>query len=224
MTRNARLAGVPGVQVRALPWGSRQHARAILDEVAAGQRGRRVDYILCSDLVYFTELLAPLLRSLLDLTDVAEGGPGDSTPTPVLIAYKIRSMTKELPFWTALGRWFDVDVVHCRRRRRARRKGAGEETSEEKEEEPRPSEEWHRFGSLQGDLARDSEHDVVDADEMSDDAYFVLIARRKTSTQGWSAPEDDAELMAGWMCRDDEKRMGTGGADWLEWCLMSAMG
>lgn len=211
MKRNAHSAGVPGVQVKALPWGSQRHARQILDELASSSsKGRKLDYVLCSDLVYFTELLAPLLRSLLDLTE------GESPP-PVLIAYKIRSMTKEMPFWTALGRWFDVEVVHSRRQRRAVRSGGDFE-----EQDPRASEEWHRFGSLRGDLDDGLEEE---GDETSEDAYFVLIARRKACRQGWSAPpEDDQALMAGWMHRDEDRRRGEGGADWLEWSLMSAIG
>ncbi|PWN25144.1 hypothetical protein BDZ90DRAFT_262592 [Jaminaea rosea] len=188
MKRNAHSAGVPGVQVKALPWGSQRHARQILDELASSSsKGRKLDYVLCE------------------------------SPPPVLIAYKIRSMTKEMPFWTALGRWFDVEVVHCRRQRRAVRSGGDVE-----KQDPRASEEWHRFGSLRGDLDDGLDEE---GDETSEDAYFVLIARRKACTQGWSAPpEDDQALMAGWMHRDEDRRRGDGGADWLEWSLMSAIG
>jgi hypothetical protein len=55
--------------------------------------------------VYFPELLAPLLRSLLHLTS------SQSDPPTVIISYKIRSLPKESPFWSAFGLWFDWEPV-----------------------------------------------------------------------------------------------------------------
>jgi hypothetical protein len=53
--------------------------------------------------VYFPELLAPLLRSLLQLT---------AKHDPVLIiSYKPRSLSKETAFWSALGLWFSYRPV-----------------------------------------------------------------------------------------------------------------
>ncbi|KZV94731.1 hypothetical protein EXIGLDRAFT_766888 [Exidia glandulosa HHB12029] len=85
------------VQVRALPWG---------DVDAAAREGEGVTHIVCCDLVYFPELLAPLLRTLLALTS--------STAAPnaqLIIAYKMRSLTKEAPFWAAFGMWFSFTRV-----------------------------------------------------------------------------------------------------------------
>jgi hypothetical protein len=59
--------------------------------------------------VYFPELLAPLLRSLIQLTS--------SPPAPeVIISYKIRSLAKETPFWCAFGLWFEYSPVHERKK------------------------------------------------------------------------------------------------------------
>ena len=49
--------------------------------------------------MYFPELLAPLLRTLLHLTATA-------APPRIVISYKIRSLTKEMAFWSAFGLWF----------------------------------------------------------------------------------------------------------------------
>jgi len=52
--------------------------------------------------IYFPELLAPLLRSLLHLTSLL---PRELTPS-LIISYKIRSLVKESSFWSAFGLWF----------------------------------------------------------------------------------------------------------------------
>ena len=57
--------------------------------------------------VYFPELLAPLLRTLLHLT---------ATAAPPQIVYKIRSLTKEMVFWSAFGLWFTFVPVLVRAR------------------------------------------------------------------------------------------------------------
>ena len=87
------------VHVRPLAWGDQDAARRILHEF-------RPTHLLCSDLVYFPDLLAPLLHTLLDVTDRVPDAQ-------VVIAYKIRSLTKEQPFWTALGVWFDMAWTQC---------------------------------------------------------------------------------------------------------------
>lgn len=220
-------AGVD-VLVRPLAWGNSTHATQVTQELAARrQQGldectspakpvSSLNYIFCSDLVYFTELLAPLLRSLIQLT--SETPEASQCPT-VIIAYKIRSMAKEEPFWIALGHWFDVEVVNVRSKGR---RGWGP---------------WHRFGSLRQDLAgNDGDCSGGDDETAIEDAYFLFIAKRKSETIGRRAPEQDAQLMAGMMLAavDDSKGsdgnstvnelvQGTGGADFLEWALMSDM-
>ena len=59
--------------------------------------------------MYFPELLAPLLRTLLHLTATAP-------PPRVVISYKIRSLTKEMAFWSAFGLWFTFAPVLVRAR------------------------------------------------------------------------------------------------------------
>ncbi|GAA6039315.1 hypothetical protein JCM8097_003260 [Rhodosporidiobolus ruineniae] len=103
----------PTVLVRPLPWGSTS-ALAALRAATLGYP----DIILASDLIYFEFLYAPLLRTLIGLTeprpsgDVSEGeGQGGETGPIVLFSYKIRSLVKEQPFWEAFGRWFRFEAV-----------------------------------------------------------------------------------------------------------------
>ncbi|KZS92456.1 hypothetical protein SISNIDRAFT_412873 [Sistotremastrum niveocremeum HHB9708] len=102
-----------------LPWGSYQHASSVYQflrsPISSYPRTANsppiFSHIVCSDLVYFPQLLAPLLRSLLHLT---------SSPfnpeAQVIIAYKIRSLEKENAFWCAFGRWFSFEPVLVRSR------------------------------------------------------------------------------------------------------------
>lgn len=73
--------------------------------------------------VYFPELLAPLLRSLLHLTSLL---PRERTPS-LTISYKIRSLAKESIFWSAFGLWFTFRPVLIK-------DGSGDS-------------DWRRFGS-----------------------------------------------------------------------------
>ncbi|KAJ7761957.1 putative methyltransferase-domain-containing protein [Mycena maculata] len=98
--------------VRPLSWGNSQHAVSITEELsnpATTHDFPHLTHIICSDLVYFPELLAPLLRSLIQLSSppfVVE--PSD---VRVIISYKIRSLAKETPFWSAFGLWFEFTPV-----------------------------------------------------------------------------------------------------------------
>ncbi|KAJ7285157.1 putative methyltransferase-domain-containing protein, partial [Mycena rebaudengoi] len=97
--------------VRPLSWGDFQHAQRIAEELSlsAAQYDSLITHIVCSDLVYFPELLAPLLRSLIQLSS-----PPFATPTKevvVVISYKVRSLSKETPFWAAFGLWFHFAPV-----------------------------------------------------------------------------------------------------------------
>lgn len=83
----------------ALPWGSLEALQRL------DREHRRPTLILCSDLIYFRELFAPLLRTLLWLTrsfsqehseqSVELEGP------KVIMAYKIRCLAREEVFYKA---------------------------------------------------------------------------------------------------------------------------
>lgn len=87
--------------------------------------------------VYFPELFAPLLRTLLQLSS----SPFCFLPsTPdisehelvIIISYKIRSLSKETAFWSAFGLWFKFEPVLVR--------------------DPSDDGSWRRFGpSLEDD-------------------------------------------------------------------------
>ncbi|KAG5647017.1 hypothetical protein DXG03_001742 [Asterophora parasitica] len=102
------------VYVRPLAWGNASHGVAIASELLTPSNElRTLTHVVCSDLVYFPDLLAPLLRSLLQVTSPpfstihSVTNPGAT----VAIAYKVRSQTKETPFWAAFGLWFTFKPV-----------------------------------------------------------------------------------------------------------------
>ncbi|KAG1738344.1 putative methyltransferase-domain-containing protein [Suillus paluster] len=123
--------------VRPLSWGNYDHAINIAREIKrvndpSGREHACITHIICSDLVYLPELLAPLLRTLLHLTS-----PPISTfesQPQVIISYKIRSLPKETSFWSAFGLWFWFEPVI------ARKLDANNSLSE-----------WQRFGFDTGD-------------------------------------------------------------------------
>ncbi|KAG9314823.1 hypothetical protein JVU11DRAFT_3916 [Chiua virens] len=105
------------VFVRPLSWGNLDHAIAIASEFGFDRpfASRRLTHIICSDLVYFPELLGPLLRALIHLTSPPCISPS-GLPVKIVISYKIRSLSKETPFWTAFGLWFSFQPVVARYR------------------------------------------------------------------------------------------------------------
>lgn len=211
MERNVARAGykeatdILDARVRSLAWGNQAHSSSLIAELQDDDRssGNPITHILCSDLVYFPELLPPLLRSIISLSNPTnsdnriEQSP-DSGPQ-LVISYKIRSLTKEQPFWSALGSWFEFGAVDCRTA-----KG-----------------EWHRFGSEGADYGAS-----VDADQ----ELFVFVGHRRPDTFDRLAPERDTELMQGKRLRpcaeSDSYELETpaSGQDYFEWLLLSNMG
>ncbi|KAJ6623968.1 putative methyltransferase-domain-containing protein [Mycena sp. CBHHK59/15] len=100
------------ILVRPLSWGNSQHALRIAEELSAltlTQDAPYLTHIICSDLVYFPELLAPLLRSLIQLSSPPFVPPNKEIE--VIVSYKTRSLPKETPFWSAFGLWFEFTPV-----------------------------------------------------------------------------------------------------------------
>lgn len=104
--------------VQPLTWGQAADVDKLYQILE--QDNRTLSHIVCSDLVYFPFLLAPLLRTLILLTSHPSSSPS------ITISYKIRSLSKETPFWNAFGLWFDYTPVLARH---------GD------------NEQWSRFGS-----------------------------------------------------------------------------
>lgn len=142
VTPQGDSANTQATLVRPLSWGSYDHAIDIVQELkfvddTSGHEHGCVTHIICSDLVYFPELLAPLLRTLLHLTSPPSISIFELQPR-VIISYKIRSLSKETPFWSAFGLWFSFEPVIARRI------------------DANSLSEWQRFGSDlggDGDLA-----------------------------------------------------------------------
>lgn len=84
--------------------------------------------------MYFPELIGPLLRTLLHLTAPVPIQTSPLVSPQVILSYKIRSLPKEVPFWSAFGLWFTFTPVLVRTR------------SEDN------SSEWERFDSGDGEV------------------------------------------------------------------------
>lgn len=169
--------------VEPLPWGSQTHVDKLLSQWIP-------THLVCSDLVYFPHLLAPLLRTLVLITDRAQ-------QTEIIIGYKIRSYSKEEPFWRAFGAWFDFSPVYSREK-------ASHDAS------------WRRFGSLKSHFfANKTVQNSID-----DDDVYVFLAKRKADTFSCRLPDQEEELMSGKMVRGEEIIQGNG-LDTFEILLMS---
>jgi hypothetical protein len=182
------------VRVRPLTWGNPHHATEIGKEIGLAisamdsDEPRYLTHIVCSDLVcnlhadfdlhlltladlakvYFPELLAPLLRTLIQLSSppfipTLESGTFEHG-LKIVMSYKIRSLAKEAAFFSAFGLWFAFEPVVARPNTK---KG-------ETLQSP-----WSRFGtSLDGQ-------------------DFVFVARRRPESMTWSLPDDDQKLLDG---------------------------
>lgn len=226
MQRNVALAGYQQatqhleVSVRSLAWGNDAHATALISELctaysASGRNEARpnpLTHILCSDLVYFPELLPPLLRSIILLSEQALEADSSSGPE-LIISYKIRSLTKEQPFWSALDSWFDFRAVDCRPTSKPKGKNSATDDSES---------QWHRFGS---------EGEDYGASVASDQELFVFVGCRRKETVGCLAPDSDTDLMQGKRLRPRRGREGesilelepSSGQGYFEWLLLANM-
>ncbi|KDQ56973.1 hypothetical protein JAAARDRAFT_194164 [Jaapia argillacea MUCL 33604] len=164
--------GYPRIAIQPLTWGSSAHALRIANELGISSSpsqpdARSLSHIICSDLVYFPELLAPLLRTLLQLTSppfVPSLSEPIIQPVEVVISYKIRSLSKETPFWSAFGLWFTYHPVLWRISPR----------------EGGPPSAWRRYGALS-----------------EDSDIFVFVAHRKPESHQWTVPDSDVDLLGG---------------------------
>lgn len=111
------LQACPAIRVQPLTWGSTEAAVALAIFLGLTTPGaneahspRHPTHIICSDLVYFPALLAPLLRTLLHVTSPPFRSPAGESAV-IVISYKIRSLPKETPFWSAFGLWFEYAPV-----------------------------------------------------------------------------------------------------------------
>lgn len=148
LDKNLRIS--PNTLVRPLAWGDENTERELASELFSGLNPRTLTYIICSDLVrpnllymrslltsrsffqvYFPELFAPLLRSLIQLT--SSMFVRDLKQTKVIIFHKVRSLVKEAPFWSAFGLWFDFTPILVKMKDQG-------------------TEDWRRFDEDTGDI------------------------------------------------------------------------
>ncbi|TDL25821.1 hypothetical protein BD410DRAFT_819865 [Rickenella mellea] len=181
------------VWVKPLAWGGLSDSNQLAVDLGLSSSNpalrRHPTHLICSDLVYFPHLLAPLLRSLLHLTSppfapmnttVTKATNNTTTTSPeIIVSYEIRSLPKESPFWSAFGLWFSY--IPLAARRKEKREGTKMDVSVDVD----PSRfrgKWRRFG----DERRDA-----------DGHAFVFIARRRPESYAWRIPDDDTDLLAG---------------------------
>lgn len=122
--------------------------------------------------MYFPELFAPLLRTLIKLSSppfipsvspddvVADGG------VTIIISYTIRSLSKETPFWSAFGLWFAFEPIMAR-------------PSSPNTHDDKLQLHWQRFGTS------------------TDGRAFAFVARRRPESLTWKVPDNDEDLMGG---------------------------
>lgn len=235
MQRNVARAGYQqrtdtiDVRVRSLAWGNQQDAEACLAELrpeqsssASQAAANPLTHILCSDLVYFPELLPPLLRTIISLSEpgplIQDSEASVKLRPELIISYKIRSLTKEQPFWSALGSWFDFQAVDYRSIPKPSADSNTQNGTDDLEET------WHRFGSQGEDYGACSD---------ADQELFVFVGHRRRDTVGCLAPESDQDLMQGKRLRKRQTLEGVlefvleapvSGQDYFEWLLLSNMG
>ncbi|KIM53259.1 hypothetical protein SCLCIDRAFT_1222989, partial [Scleroderma citrinum Foug A] len=184
------------VLVRPLAWGNIDHAIAIAQELGLYRNMRTIcgpqtlhtrtlTHIICSDLVYFPELLGPLLRTLIHLTSLSCSTSVDSKPVRIVISYKIRSLPKESPFWSAFGLWFTFQPVLFRRGATYCNDGGMIEELGELQ--------WSRFGAANAD---------------SKDHTFIFVAYRRPESFAWEVPPSDWDLIDGVGARGTPARKG----------------
>ena len=141
--------------------------------------------------VYFPDLLAPLLRSLIQLTSLPPSSP---QPT-IIISYRIRSLPKEIPFWSAFGLWFSYEPVLYRRSQHpllpSHQENGDYETG-------RPPSNTHSNVEPETDWAR----------YHAASSTYIFIAHRKNISLNWSVPEGDRDLLEGVGAYGDRRRKG----------------
>ncbi|CAL1717094.1 unnamed protein product [Somion occarium] len=177
----------PSVFVHPLAWGDIKHTRDLHQKVfnLHGHLGTntQLTHIVCSDLVYFPDLLAPLLRSLIHLTSSPFVDSGDPIRSPrLIISYKVRSLSKETPFWSAFGLWFSFEPVLVKQKPSRTSDHANAPDIVDRSEGAREGlEDWHIYGA-----------------EVDDDSpTFVFVGHRRPQSASWKIPENDEDLLGG---------------------------
>lgn len=141
--------------------------------------------------VYFPDLLAPLLRSLIHLTSLPPSSP---QPT-IIVSYRIRSLPKEIPFWSAFGLWFSYGPVLYRRSQHPLLPSHQENGDYGSD---RPPSNTHSEVEPEADWAR----------YHASSSTYIFIAHRKNISLGWSVPEGDRDLLEGVGAYGDRRRTG----------------
>lgn len=188
---DSRKSGCDNLFVRPLAWGNIKHAALIEQEFGlrrdASSMGdapssNTLTHVICSDLVYFPELFAPLLRTLIHLTSFPCTAAMNGVYPKIVISYQIRSLQKEAPFWAAFGLWFTFRPVLFRRGRSTRTLSPSFVVDGHSLREDVKTEPWMPFS---------------DTDPDAPDRTFVFFAYRRPESLSWEIPQSDQDLIDG---------------------------
>lgn len=112
-----------------------------------------------------------------------------------MVSYRIRSLQKESPFWSAFGLWFSYGPVLYRRDRQSLLSSHQLNSNYESDRPPSnthsdddPGAEWARYNAPS--------------------STYVFVARRRSISIGWSVPEDDKDLLEGVGAYGNQRRKG----------------
>ena len=112
-----------------------------------------------------------------------------------MVSYRIRSLQKESPFWSAFGLWFSYEPVLYRHRQSS------------PSPPPRENGDYGSDGPLSNTHSNgDPETDWTRYHTSS--STYTFIARRKSTSLGWSVPERDKDLLEGVGAYGDQRRKG----------------
>ncbi|KAJ3554716.1 hypothetical protein NM688_g2960 [Phlebia brevispora] len=207
----ATCASAPKVLVRPLTWGSDLEANNIAAELGSHRSilptspsARCLTHVICSDLSLLRYFLGVRRRKYgEELDHLALGipiNPADKitllkitappfTPTSpsqsprVIVSYKVRSLAKETPFWSAFGLWFSFQPVLAKKRRVSQESNDSSNVLRNVDNMVHVNqtleEAWTRFGSA-------DENDL-----------FIFVASRRPESLTWEVPHSDQELLAG---------------------------
>ncbi|THU75270.1 hypothetical protein K435DRAFT_881209, partial [Dendrothele bispora CBS 962.96] len=139
----------------------------------------------------------------------------------IIISYKIRSLSKETPFWSAFGLWFSFEPVLVRPTSRTAQGSSSIPTEQQKQQQrdlnetptlnaPNPnSNPDSKSPSTSTSTSRSSSPSHSHSNPAKSKSKwtrlgsslegpsFVFTARRRPESFGWDVPEDDEDLIAG---------------------------
>lgn len=207
---------MPLILICPLTWGNHDHVQHLRDNLANLSHDTHLTHIICSDLVsheqpkatfltpgliydrssycqvYFPELFGPLLRSLIHLTSPPFSNNHDLEVRPkLIISYKVRSLSKETPFWSAFGLWFHFEPVLYSAKSSTLRE------SHDVINYAGISDLNDRLPSAGSDHREEGGFRIFGTSADNDSPTFIFVGHRRPESAFWQVPDNDEELISG---------------------------